>query len=100
MDIIQNSLRTINTTLKSANLDFPSPHEPLTMESEAARMVPDVDVACQYIVAAAYQLIASVRSPMRTIQVVATYVGIRYFLATTVCSYISVAHTMCCLRGG
>ena len=74
VNIIQDSLRTINGTLESAGLDFPSIHEPLTMESEAARMIPDVDEACRYIVAAAYQLISSVRSPLRTIQIVATHV--------------------------
>lgn len=48
-------------------MDFPSPHTPFTPESEAARMIPQVDQACSIIVSAAMQLAYSVQSPMTTI---------------------------------
>ena len=72
--IIQDSVEAIESSVKSKSLEFPSPHTPLTMESEAARMLPDVDKACSLIISAASQLIYSVRSPMLSIVAVATQV--------------------------
>ncbi|GJE87401.1 hypothetical protein PsYK624_034840 [Phanerochaete sordida] len=70
--IIQDSIESIKSSLSSKNMDFPSPYTPMSLESEAARMQPEVDQACAMITAAAYQLISDVRSPMLTIVTVAT----------------------------
>ncbi|KIP10236.1 hypothetical protein PHLGIDRAFT_266603 [Phlebiopsis gigantea 11061_1 CR5-6] len=64
--IIQASLHTIETVLQDQKIDFPSPHTPFTLESEAARMIPQVAIAFSSIVSASMQLVYSVQSPMTT----------------------------------
>ena len=56
------------------NLEFPSPHTPMTLESEGPRMLPEVDRSCALIVSAAMQLIFAVRSPMQSVLAVAMQV--------------------------
>ncbi|GJE88029.1 O-methyltransferase [Phanerochaete sordida] len=75
--IIQASLNAIQQSLAVKKMEFPSLHTPLTLESEAARMQPEVEKECTVIVAAAYQLIASVRSPVLSI----TNLGMEYTLS-------------------
>ncbi|EKM53055.1 uncharacterized protein PHACADRAFT_210782 [Phanerochaete carnosa HHB-10118-sp] len=70
--IIQDSIDSIEASLASKNMEFPSPHTPISLESEAARMQPGVDRACALIISAAYQLITSVRSPILSITAVST----------------------------
>ncbi|EKM60006.1 uncharacterized protein PHACADRAFT_250851 [Phanerochaete carnosa HHB-10118-sp] len=77
--IIQGSIDSIEASLMSKSMEFPSPYTPMSLESEAPRMQPEVDRACAVIVSAAYQLINSVRSPRQTI----VAVGTQYFLATS-----------------
>lgn len=55
--------------MSAKNLEFPSPHTPLTLESEGPRMLPNVEEACSHIVAAAAQLTFAVRSPMMSVLV-------------------------------
>ncbi len=54
---------------------FPSPYEPVSKETEAPRMAPDVRSAYSNVVAAAAQLIASIRPPASTIVITAIQVG-------------------------
>lgn len=68
--IIQNSISAIEATLESKQMEFPSLHTPLTMESEGVRRVPEIERACSMIVAAATQLVYSARSPMASISTV------------------------------
>ncbi|EKM58628.1 uncharacterized protein PHACADRAFT_253095 [Phanerochaete carnosa HHB-10118-sp] len=70
--IIQDSISSIEASLASKNTEFPSPYTSISVESEAARMQPEVDRACALIISAAYQLINSVRSPRLTLIVVGT----------------------------
>ena len=72
--IIQDSINSIEVTLAANNLELPSPYAPFTLESEAARVQPEIAQASALIISAAYQLINSVRSPMLTIMAVATQV--------------------------
>lgn len=72
--LITRSLDTIESTANARGEKFPSLHEPFTRESEAIRNLPDVAAACDVLVSAAGQLIATVRSPgmgvvMTTLQV-------------------------------
>ena len=73
---MQDSVESIENTLSPNDIEFPSPYTPLSMQEEAARMIPDVDKACALIVSAAYQLISSVRSPMATVIAIATQVNL------------------------
>ena len=72
--IIQDSIDTIEATVASKNMEFPSAYTPLTMESEAARMLPEVEKACALIVSATAQLAFAVRSPLQSIVTVALQV--------------------------
>ena len=74
--IIQDSIASIESTMKAENLEFPSIHTPVTLESEGPRMLPDVERACGFIVSAATQLTFSVRSPMLTAITVGMQVGL------------------------
>lgn len=65
--IIQDSVCAIDAAVIASNLEFPSPHTPFTVESEAARTLPKVEKACSLIIAAATQLVQAVRSPMHGI---------------------------------
>lgn len=62
--------------MTSKNLQFPSARTPLTMESEAARMLPEVDAACALIVSATAQLAFAARSPLQSIVTVALQVSL------------------------
>ena len=64
--IIQESIQSIKETITSKNILFPSPHTPVTEESEAVRMIPTISQACSSIVSAANQLVSSVRSPTQS----------------------------------
>ena len=72
--IIQDSINVIETTTAAKDLQFPSSRTPLTMESEAARMLPEVEGACALIVAATAQLAFAVRSPLQSVITVALQV--------------------------
>lgn len=70
--IIQNAINSIEAKVASKGIDFPSLSTPTTPESEAASKLPEVEQASALIVAAAYQLIQSVRSPALTLVAIAT----------------------------
>ena len=60
------------------------------MESEAVRMIPEVEEACSTIVSAAMQLVYTVRSPMSSItsvilQVSFVFQGLRRILTPVCC---------------
>lgn len=61
--IIQSSLDSIESVLHSRRLDFPSLHTPVSAESEAVRMLPEIASACSLIISAADQLIHATRAP-------------------------------------
>ena len=61
--IIQDSIEAIDSIVKANNVEFPSPHTPFTVESEKARALSDVQKQSALIIAAAMQLVQSVRSP-------------------------------------
>ena len=61
--LISQSLDTIESTTIAHSATFPSLREPFTQESEAVRSLPEVAGACNVLISAAAQLIASVRSP-------------------------------------
>ena len=78
--IIQDAINSIEAAIHPQNLECPSPYTPMTIESEAARMLPNVDRACSRIVSAAAQLIFSARSPMLSVMTVAMQVWTALFL--------------------
>jgi hypothetical protein len=61
--IIQDSISDIDAAVAASNLEFPSPYTPFTAESEAARTLPEVERASSLLIAAATQLVQTVRSP-------------------------------------
>ena len=61
--LISQSLDTIEHSTTAHSTTFPSLREPFTQESEAIRSLPEVAGACNVLISAAGQLIASVRSP-------------------------------------
>ncbi|KIP10249.1 hypothetical protein PHLGIDRAFT_85462 [Phlebiopsis gigantea 11061_1 CR5-6] len=69
--IIQESIDSIEAAVTAESVEFPSAYTPLTMESEAARMLPEVEKACALIVSATSQLAFAVRSPLQSIVTVA-----------------------------
>ena len=73
--IIHDSINTIEAEMTSNNMIFPSPHLPLTTESEMPRTLLKVERACSLIISAAEQLICSVRSPAQTVISAALQVG-------------------------
>ena len=68
-DLIKSSVDSIEAALDSRSQTFPSPNEPFSLQSEAARMSPDVLGPSSIIVSAAAQLIATVRLPILTLGV-------------------------------
>ncbi|GJE83945.1 O-methyltransferase [Phanerochaete sordida] len=83
--IIQDAVKSIESSVIAQNADFPSLHTPMTPESEAARKLPGVEQATAQIVAAAYQLMQSARAPAST----AVAVALQY----TLCAALGVATT-------
>lgn len=61
--IINDSVASIESTMTSQGLEFPSLHTPMTLQTEEARMLPEVGRACSLIVSAATQLVRTVQSP-------------------------------------
>ncbi|KAJ3554256.1 hypothetical protein NM688_g3204 [Phlebia brevispora] len=66
-DLINGAVAQIEAACASRSKTFPSSDEPFTLESEAARMSPDVLLPGNIIVAAAQQLISAVRVPALTL---------------------------------
>ncbi|TFY59841.1 hypothetical protein EVG20_g7636, partial [Dentipellis fragilis] len=73
-DLIKSNVDAIEAATKSAALEFPSLQTAFSLQSEAARLLPEVVDATTRIVAAASQLIAAVRPPPLSI----TYLGFSY----------------------
>ncbi|KAA1468506.1 O-methyltransferase [Dentipellis sp. KUC8613] len=65
--LLQSNVDRIEAATKSASLEFPSLQTTFSSQSEAARQLPDVAEASSQIVAAASQLIATVRPPTMTV---------------------------------
>lgn len=65
--VISKSIDTIEESCRARGLNFPSLDEPFTVESDAARTDPTVQEASTLIAAAAYQLVATVQQPHKTI---------------------------------
>ncbi|KAJ7473014.1 S-adenosyl-L-methionine-dependent methyltransferase [Mycena galericulata] len=66
--IINKSIATIEKSMKESSLIYPSPHSvPFSPESDAARNIPEVQLAGANIVSAASQLISIVRPPPLTL---------------------------------
>ena len=93
--LIQDAIDTIEVTVKASDLEFPSPHTPFTIESEKARTLPDVQQASSLIVAAAMQLIQSVRSPTLSILTIGMQVCAWLILRMFSLGLIRVQHTLC-----
>ena len=79
--IINDSLATIEAAITSKGLDFPSPRMAMTIQSEEARMLPEVDKACSLIVSAATQLACTVRPPLHVL--VSATLQVRELVATS-----------------
>ncbi|KAI0341313.1 O-methyltransferase [Trametopsis cervina] len=62
-DLVKDSVDAIEQTCIAKGLPFPSLDEPFTLQSEGARMLPEVQQAAGILVSAAGQLIAAVRPP-------------------------------------
>ncbi|GJE87381.1 S-adenosyl-L-methionine-dependent methyltransferase [Phanerochaete sordida] len=89
--LIQDSIGTIETSLQAAGKEFPSPNTPITPESEAARMIPEVSQASALIVSAAYQLISSVRSPVLSALTVSTQYALTAALGVAAAANVAEA---------
>ncbi|KAJ3559922.1 hypothetical protein NM688_g32 [Phlebia brevispora] len=63
VDLLNGAVTQIEAACASRSQTFPPSHDPFSLESEAARMSPDVLLPGNIIVAAAQQLIAAVRIP-------------------------------------
>jgi hypothetical protein len=72
--LINESVTSIEASMKTGGLEFPSIMTPCTPESEVARNKPDVLNAIGVIVAAADQLIALARTPGLSLMSVAEQV--------------------------
>ena len=66
-EIINDSIASIESTVASKGLRFPSSSTAMTMQSEEARLLPDVERRCSLIISAATQLACTVRSPMHVL---------------------------------
>ncbi|KAJ3555091.1 hypothetical protein NM688_g2768 [Phlebia brevispora] len=67
VDLLNGAVTQIEAACASRSQIFPPSDDPFTLESEAARMSPDVLLPGNIIVAAAQQLIAAVRIPALTL---------------------------------
>lgn len=65
--IIQEAIDSIESTVLSKHLKFPSPYTPVSLESEKVRALPEVEKACSLAISAATQLVFSLRSPMASV---------------------------------
>ena len=68
-DIINNSIDVIESHLATKGATFPSLNDPFipTSDAEAILLEPDVISATSHIIAAASQLVATVRHPAQTV---------------------------------
>lgn len=80
VNLIKTSVDQIEKTYKSNKQPFPSLNGPFNPPSEGLRMSPEVQQAGDILVAAASQLIATVRPPFTTTIVYGLSVRIRCFL--------------------
>ena len=74
-NLIQFAIDDLETGLIARKEAFPSPDEPFSMESEAARMTPEAQTAVTNIVAAAAQLMAVTQSPVMRLLATTVQVG-------------------------
>ena len=80
LDLVKSSVASIEKSFVASKQPFPSLNGPFNPASEAVRMSPDVQEATGLLVAAASQLIATVRPPHATI--LAYTLQVRVFLDT------------------
>lgn len=73
-DLINTAVKQVESACASRSQTYPLADEPFSPQSEAARMSPDVLQAGDIIVAAASQLISTVRVPAMTLSVTSIYV--------------------------
>ncbi|KAJ3559927.1 hypothetical protein NM688_g39 [Phlebia brevispora] len=70
-DLINGAVAQIEAACSSRSQTFPPADEQFTLESEAARMSPDILMQSNVIVAASQQLISAVRLPALTLMITA-----------------------------
>ncbi|KAF7347117.1 S-adenosyl-L-methionine-dependent methyltransferase [Mycena venus] len=92
--IINDSISTIEKSLKDSSLIYPSLRAPFTPDSEAARSIPEVQTAGGHIISAAAQMIAIVRPPPLTMIAHA-----QQFNLSTAIRIALITHTAEILRG-
>ena len=66
-NIINTSIDSILDRCSKSSLNFPSTHQPADSATEEVRNDPEIAISINLIVAAASQLIATVRPPAKTI---------------------------------
>lgn len=74
-DLINASVKQVESACASRSQTYPLADEPFTPQTEAVRMSPDILQAGDIIVAAASQLISVVRIPALTLSVTSIYVS-------------------------
>ncbi|KAI0314195.1 S-adenosyl-L-methionine-dependent methyltransferase [Amylostereum chailletii] len=82
--IIQNSVDAIEKAVEAGSLEFPSLSTPFTIQSEAARNLPEVAQAVSLLVAAATQLVAASRAPEQSMTIVALQHSLSSALRTAI----------------
>jgi outer membrane protein TolC len=75
-NIVSSQVQEIESLLKKKNLTFPSPNEPFTPPSEAARQDPEILTAISNLAAAADQLATVTRQPHQPLLECATAVNV------------------------
>ena len=80
-DLINESVKQIEAVCTSTSQTYPRADEPFTPQSEGIRMNPDVFEAGNIIIAAASQLLSTVRMPQLTLWITSGYVSNELYMS-------------------